>query len=183
VLTPAVLFELGNVATTMLILRATDLLTTSERGLDAATSIAILMYAGHNTAAMLASPAAGHLCDRVSPRRVLGAGATIYVVSYLAFAFDTGSASWMILGFVLAGIGIGLAETAESTLVAVSLPDDIRGNGFGVLGLIQSFGDLGATVIVGLLWTLISPTVAFVYAALWMFASAVVAYRGRSRVE
>ena len=182
VLTPAVLFELGNVATTMLILRATDLLTTADRGLDAATSIAILMYAGHNAAAMLTSPAAGQLCDRLSPRKVLGAGAAIYVASYLLFAFDTGAVWLLVAGFVSAGIGIGLAETAESTMVAVALPDDIRGNGFGVLGLVQSFGDLGATVVVGLLWSLVSPTVAFIYAATWMVAAAVASYRKGRRV-
>ena len=36
------------------------------------------------------------------------------------------------------------------------LPDHLRGNGFGVLGLVQSFGDLGATLIAGVLWAVFS---------------------------
>ena len=57
----------------------------------------------------------------------------------------------LLAGFLLAGIGIGFAET-ESTLVAHLLPDRLRGNGFGVLGLVQSLGDLAYSLVVGLLW-------------------------------
>jgi hypothetical protein len=75
------------------------------------------------------------------------------------------------VAFVLSGVGIGFAETAESTTVALVLPDHLRGNGFGVLGLVQSVGDLGASLAAGILWAVFSPTVAFPYAAAWMLAS------------
>ena len=74
-LAPAALFEAGNVATTLLILRATNLLTTDGRGLAAATSLAILLYAAHNAAATLGALLGGRLIDRTSPRRVFGAAA------------------------------------------------------------------------------------------------------------
>ncbi len=170
-LTPAALFELGNLATTLLILRATGLLQTEGRGLTAATSLAILLYALHNAAASVAALAGGHLIDRTNPRLVFAGGAAAYVVGYGLFAVDQHS-GWVIgLAFVLSGVGIGLGETAESTTVALMLPDHLRGNGFGVLGLVQSFGDLGATLIAGVLWAVFSPTVAFLYAAGWMVAS------------
>ncbi len=76
---------------------------------------------------------------------------------------------------MLAGVGIGLAETAESVLVARQLPDELRGSGFGVLGAVQAFGDLGSSLAVGLIWSLVSPTVAFLYAAAWMALSVVAA--------
>jgi len=170
-LTPAALFELGNVATTLLILRATDLLHADGRSLTAATSIAVLLYAAHNAAATLASLGAGQLADRVNPRAVFAAGAAVYVASYLLFASDQHHWPVLLAGFLLAGIGIGFAETAESTVVARTLPDRLRGNGYGVLGLVQSLGDLGATLVVGILWAAVSPTLAFGYAAAWMAAS------------
>lgn len=71
-------------------------------------------------------------------------------------------------------MGIGLAETAESAVVALSTPTAVRSQAFGVLGLTQSLGDIGATVVAGLLWSLVSPTVAFGYAAVWMLASVLV---------
>ncbi len=50
-LAPVVAFECGDIATTLLILRATDLLHADGRALTAATSLAILLYAGHNAVA------------------------------------------------------------------------------------------------------------------------------------
>ena len=75
--------------------------------------------------------------------------------------------------FLLAGAGIGLAETVESALVAQALPDTLHGSGFGLLGGVQSFGDFASSAVVGLLHVTISPTVAFVYAAAWMVLAVV----------
>lgn len=172
-ITPAALFEFGNIATTLLILRSTDLLHADSRSLTAATALTILLYAAHNGAATLAALGGGQLADRMSPRLVLGSGAAVYVAAYVVFALDQHAWPVLLGGFLLAGVGIGLAETAESTTVALALPDRLRGNGFGVLGLVQSFGDLVATLVVGVLWAAVSPTVAFLYAAGWMAASVV----------
>ena len=170
-LTPAALFELGNLATTLLILRATNLLTADGRSVTAATSIAILLYAAHNGAATFASLGGGHLADRFSPRGVFTGGAAVYVLGYLVFAWEQHRWPILLIGFALCGLGIGFAETAESTVVAQLLPEHLRSNGFGVLGLVQSFGDLGATMITGILWSVFSATVAFLYAATWMILS------------
>lgn len=170
-LTPAAFFELGNLATTLLILRATNLLNTSSRTLTAATSLAILLYAAHNAFATIASIIGGQLADRFNPRMVFGAGAAVYVISYGTFSLNQHAWPILLLAFALAGIGIGCAETAQSTTVALLLPDRLRGNGFGVLGLVQSFGDLGATVVAGMLWAVFSPTIAFSYVTVWMLAS------------
>jgi MFS family permease len=172
VLAPAAFFELGNLATTLLILRATDLLHAADgRSLTAATSLAILLYAAHNAIAAVAALAGGHLIDRLNPRLVFATGAAVYVGSYAIFAVNQHAWPVLLVGFLLAGIGIGFAETAESTTVALKLPERLRANGFGVLGLVQSFGDLGATLVAGVLWATLSPTVAFLYAAGWMVAS------------
>jgi MFS family permease len=173
VLAPAALFELGNVATTLLILRATDLLHSDGRSPATATSVAILLYAAHNGAAMIAALGGGSAVDRFNPRVVFAVGAAVYVVSYVLFAWEQHAWPILLLGFVLAGLGIGCAETAESTMVALSLPDDLRGNGYGLLGLVQSMGDLGASLVAGLIWAVVSPTAAFGYAATWMLAAVV----------
>jgi MFS family permease len=170
-LTPAALFELGNLATTLLILRATNLLHADGRSLTLATSVAILLYAAHNGAATLASLGGGQLADRLSARAVFAAGAGVYVLGYALFAWQQHRWPILAIGFLLCGLGIGFAETAESTVVAQLLPERLRSNGFGVLGLVQAFGDLGATLVAGVLWAVFSPTVAFGYAATWMALS------------
>jgi MFS family permease len=172
-LLPIAAFELGNMATTLLILRGTGLLHTHGRSVASATSLAVLIYAGHNLLAAIVAYAGGHWIDRTGPRIAFATGAAVYVTSYLLFAL-TSSGDWplLVIAFLFAGTGIGLAETAESALVARLLPDHLRGSGFGLLGGVQSFGDFASSAAVGLLWSAVSPTAGFLYATGWMVIAA-----------
>jgi MFS family permease len=172
-LLPIALFELGNCATTLLILRATELLTHDGRTRVAATSLAVIIYAAHNAAATGAAYGGGHRIDRVGPARVFAAAGAVYVLAYIGFASPAHSWPLLLIAFLLAGVGIGLGETAASVLLAHRLPDHLRGSGFGLLGAVQAFGDLGSSLAVGLIWSLVSPTAAFLYAAAWMALSVV----------
>jgi MFS family permease len=174
-LVPAAAFELGNVAATLLILRATQLLHDSGRGPTAAAALAVLLYAAHNGTAAVASLVGGHWADRAGPRRVFAVAALAYVAGYAVFA--AGPHLWpaLLVGFVLAGVGIGFAETAQSTMVAQVAPAQLRGSAFGLLGLTQAVGDLGSTAVVGVLWAAVSPTLGFGYAAAWMLIAVVAA--------
>jgi MFS family permease len=60
-------FEVGNLAATLLILRATDLLTPTHGG-QTATEIALGLYTAYNIAATIASFPAGRLADRLGDR-------------------------------------------------------------------------------------------------------------------
>jgi MFS family permease len=168
---PVVCFECGNTAVTLLILRATQLLHSGGRNLIAATSLAIVIYAGHNAAAALAAAVGGRWIDRSGPRTSFAAGAGLYVVAYGVFAL--GTSLWPVLlgAFLLAGSGIGLSETSEAVLVARAAPDALRGSAFGALGGVQAVGDIISSVTVGLLYTTVSPLAAFTYAGGWMFVS------------
>lgn len=167
-LLPIAMFELGNVATTLLILRSTQLLNYGSRSLPAAASLAILLYAGHNACGAIVAYLGGHWIDRAGPRVVFGTGAFLYLLAYGGFSIGWHDWPPLLAAFVLAGSGIGLAETAESALVAQLLPDRLRGSGFGVLGGVQSAGDFASSAIVGLLYAVVSPAVGFSYAAGWM---------------
>jgi MFS family permease len=149
-LLPVALFELGNITTTLLILRATQLLKHGGRSPTAAASVAILLYAGHNLTAAIVALAGGTWTDRrgqgpcspPEPPPLSWPTAACLPVPALAAARRV---------LCLAGVGIGLAETAEATLVAQLLPEGLRGSGFGLLGGLQSAGDLLSSTIVGLL--------------------------------
>jgi MFS family permease len=170
-LLPIAMFEFGNIATTLLILRATQLLEHHGYSLTAATSVAVFIYAAHNAFGALVALAGGRWIDRAGARPAFAAGAVVYVAAYAGFA--AGPHSWwaLLIFFSLAGSGIGLAETAESTLFAEMLPDRLRGSGFGILGAVQAAGDLVSTAVVGALYTAVSPTAGFAYAAGWMVLS------------
>jgi MFS family permease len=171
-LAPVTLFELGNCATTLLILRATSLLHAGRSVTDAA-AVAVLLFAAHNLVGSALSYPAGHVVDRRGPRLVFGAGAFLFGLAYLGFALHVQAWPVLLVFFALAGAGLGLTDTAESALVARLLPDELRGSGFGLLGGVQSLGDFVSSAAVGLVWTLISPGAAFVVAAIWMALSVV----------
>jgi MFS family permease len=164
-------FELGNAAATLLILRATELLTPG-RGHDAAVKVALVLYAVYNTAATLSSLPAGHVTDRRGANTVLVTGVAAFLAAYLGFSFTGSSLAPLALLFAAAGVGIGLVETAESAAVATLAQPELLGSAFGALAAIQSFGNLAASVVAGALWTLASPRVAFLYLAAWMAVSA-----------
>jgi hypothetical protein len=56
-------------------------------------------------------------------------------------------------------------------MVARLLPDRLRGSGFGLLGGVQSAGDLLSSAVVGVLYATVSPAAGFAYACAWMVAS------------
>ncbi len=163
-------FEVGNVAATLLILRATEQLT-PDHGATTATTIALALYAVYNLAATLASLPAGYTADRIGVRGpvwVLAAGVALFLAAYLGFAADTTTIVLMALPFATAGLAIGCVETAQHAAVAALAPTELRGSAFGLLAAIQAAGNLAASAIAGILWTAVSPTAAFVYLAVWM---------------
>lgn len=172
------LFEFGNVAATLLILRATELLDGNHSHADA-VQLALLLYAAYNTAATLASVPGGRLGDRRGNTLVLALGVAAFAVAYLGLAIVGTQLALLLLLFIAAGIGIGFVETAEHAAVASLAPTNLRGSAFGLLAAVQSFGNLAASAVAGLLWTLASPRVAFAYLALWMLASLTLLLRFR----
>jgi len=161
-------FEVGNVAATLLILRATELLEPG-RGQGVATQIALGLYVAYNVAATLISLIAGRASDSFGNVPVLATGAASFLIAYLGFA--TTNVALVAAAFVVAGIGIGCVEIAENAAVASLSPEQYRGSAFGLLAAIQSFGNLAASAVTGLLWTALSPQVAFAYFAVWMVAA------------
>jgi MFS family permease len=163
-------FEFGNVAATLLILRATELLR-PEHGRQAATQLAIGLYVAYNAAATLASVPAGRMSDARGTTRVLAFGVALFALAYLGFAAGGTSVFALAPWFIAAGIGIGFVETSEHAAVAALAPEAIRSSAFGMLATIQSIGNFAASAVVGLLWTAVSPRVAFLYVSAFMLIS------------
>jgi MFS family permease len=160
-------FEMGNIAATLLILRATELLTPGH-GTDSAAQLALALYTVYNIAATVISVPAGRHGDRRSAVQVLVAGTAAFGAGYVVLALTGASLPLLAVGFALAGVGIGCVETAEHAAVAHLAPERLRGSAFGLLATVQSLGNFAASAVAGVLWTVVSPTAAFIYAAAWM---------------
>jgi len=165
-------FELGNVAATLLILRATELLAPG-RDQDRTAQLALGLYVAYNVAATLASVPAGRLGDRRGAVLVLALGVGLFGLAYAGFGAGPTSVLTLAPWFIAAGVAIGCVETAEHAAVAALAPVELRGSAFGLLAAVQSFGNLAASAIAGLLWTAVSPRVAFAYLVAWMLLALV----------
>ncbi|MFF0063081.1 MFS transporter [Streptomyces sp. NPDC005279] len=163
-------FEVGNVAATLLILRASELLA-PEHGTKTATTIALGLYTAYNVAATIASIPAGRMSDRLGARGpvlVLTGGVAAFALAYGLFSVNSPVIAFLAIPFLLAGVGIGAVETAQHSAVAALAPKDRRGSAFGMLATVQSLGNLAASTVAGVLWTTLSPTAAFTYLTAWM---------------
>jgi len=158
-------FGFGNFANSLFTLRAQEVLAPRVGALQA-SAIAVGLYTLLNVAYAASSFPIGALSDRIGPRRILAAGYFISAVACLGTAFLTADFLFLIPLFLIAGLFSAITDTLEGTAAADLLPTDLRGTGFGVLQTVEGVGDFASSAVVGVLWTLISPLVAFSYAAL-----------------
>ncbi len=175
------IFGIGDFAHTLMILAATELLTPAY-GVVAAAQMAALFYVVRNVLYAAASYPIGALSDRLGRLGILVLG---YVVGSLtaaglvaAFAFSWRHPVYLLGLFCLGGIYIAAEDALEGAMTADFVPAaEWRGIAYGVLGTVNGVGDLAASVIVGVLWTAVSPVLAFAYAAAAMGAGALVVAR------
>jgi len=174
------IFEIGHIAATLLILRATQLLTPAL-GLNAATQVALVLYTLYNAAATVASIPAGRIGDRQSTTLMLAVGVGLFLLAYLGFAVQSPNIVILALSFTVAGVAIGCVETSQHAAVTSLAPTEIRGSAFGFLAATQSFGNIVASASAGLLWTVFSSSIAFLYLAMWMLIALLVLVRLSTR--
>lgn len=143
-------------------------------GLNTATQVALVLYVGYNVAATLASIPAGRVGDSRGATLVFAVGVGLFLLSYLGFAIQSPNIIFLALSFIAAGVAIGCVETSQHASVASLAPTELRGSAFGFLAAVQSFGNIVASAVAGVLWTVFSPTAAFLYLSVWTLISLVV---------
>lgn len=164
---------IGDFAPTLLILRATQMLT-PRFGPARAAALAVGLYTFHNGVNAAASYPAGALGDRFGRQRLLVAGYVVGAVTYAGFIFERPQLPLLAVLFGLAGIHIGVTQSLEKSVASEILPAVNRGSGFGVLATVNGVGDLVSSVVVGALWSSVSATAGFIYAAAFSLLGAIV---------
>ena len=165
-------FGLGNFAHTLLVLHAVTELTPS-RGAAAAGRIGVALYVFHNVIYAAASYPAGALGDRVSKRGLLSVGYALFGLMCAGFWVVGPSIPFFVVLFGMAGVYIAIVDAMERALAAELLPRPQRGTGYGALGMVNSFGDLLSSVVVGVLWSRVSQHAGFAYGAVLTLLGAV----------
>jgi MFS family permease len=170
---------IGDFAPTLLILRASQILA-PRFGTGRAAAISISLYTFYNIVNAAASFPAGALGDRVGKRGLLATGYAIGAVSYAGFIFCAEpSIPVLAILFGLAGTHDAFQQSLEKSLAAELMPASMRGSGFGVLAATNGVGDLVSSVVVGVLWSTVSPMAGFLYAGIFALAGAAIVFRWR----
>jgi MFS family permease len=175
-------FGMGDFSHTLMILAATQLLLPAY-GMAHAAEIAALLYVGHNVVYAAASYPVGALSDRLGRRGLLAIGYLVGAVTAVglvaAFTWRTASIPYLAIVFAVGGLYRAFEEALAGTLTADLVEPEVCGTAYGMLGAVNGVGDVAASALVGGLWTLISPAVAFGYAAVAMLVGAVLVFRLR----
>ncbi len=166
-------FGIGDFSHSLLILAATALLT-PRLGVVQAAQIAGLLYVGRNVVQVVASYPVGALADRVGhlPLLVVGyaLGAATAVLAALAFWLRADSLPLLIAVFAVAGLYVAVQETLESTVAAEQVPADRLVMSYGALGTVNGVAKFLSSASVGVVWSAVSPVLAFALAAVLMAA-------------
>jgi MFS family permease len=169
------LFGLGDFAHTLLILRAVQMLT-PDHGIVRAGGIAVALYTFHNVIYACASYPAGALGDKIGRRGVLIVGYLLAAAVSVGFIFAPPRLPALIGLFGLGGLYVAIQDTLEKSVAAQLLPKEIRATGYGVLATVNGLGDFASSIAVGFLWTMVSPTAGFGYAAILTAAGGVLLF-------
>jgi MFS family permease len=149
-------FSLGNASDAFLLLRLSDL--------GVATFWIPLLWSGLHVVKVLSSVAGGDLSDRFGRRTLIAAGWIVYAFVYAAFGYFD-SAAPVIAIFLCYGLYFGLTEGVEKAWIADLAPAGARGTAFGVYNAALGVGGLLSSLMVGVIWTRVSPHAAFLTGA------------------
>jgi MFS family permease len=158
------LFGLGNSSNAFLILRSLDI------GVSLATTI--IVYAGFNLVAALASYPAGALSDRFGRKRLLLASFVIFLIVYLGFGL-TQNVILIAALFAVYGLYQGIFRAVGKALAADLVPEHLRASGVGWYSTTVGILQLIASIVAGLLWDHVGHAAVFLYGAAFAASGAV----------
>ena len=176
------LFGVGDFSHALLILAATTLLTPSV-GVVQAAQVAGLLYVWRNVVQVAASWPVGWLADRVGHVPVLVAGYVLgtltAVLTALAFWLNVDSMALLAGIFLIAGLYVAVQEALEATVTADMVPRETMTMSIGALGTVNGAAKFLSSASVGVVWTALSPVLAFALAAGFMLAGTLALMRVR----
>ena len=102
----------------------------------------------------------GKLSDRMSHKKLLAIGLAVLIAADLVLATNN---QWSVVlaGVALWGVHMGITQGLLATMVADTVPADLRGTAYGFFNLVSGVAMLLASVVAGLLWDRLGASVTF----------------------
>lgn len=181
-LVPVGLFGISNFAPTLLILRAQELLSSSHGAVMAGT-LSVGLYTFSNIVYAFVGYPIGMLADRYSKKAILSIGYLLFGLLCFGFLVADGSLGFLGLLFSVSGIYTAIVESSQPALASNLISEDQRGAGYGVMSSVDGIGDFLSSIIVGAMWTYISPTVGFAFGGILAILSCLMMLRLRLKIS
>ena len=164
-------FGLGNFHQALLIYRV-QMLFGHEQSFIVATASGVLLYAFFNIIRAMSEFGIGTLSDYVNRKLLLAVfGFGFFGITAIGFMVQTTQVWFWLIFFGCAGLSAGAVKALEKAHAAYILPESVRGMGMGLLQAVDGIGDLVSSLVVGALWSWISPLAGFAYAVALSFAA------------
>ncbi len=158
------LFTLGNSSNAFLILRA--------QSIGVAVFLIPILWLMFNSVYTVVSMPAGIISDAIGRKKVIIAGYIIYSLVYFGLAYvNSPLVVWLLFTFY--GIHYGLTDGTERAFISDLAPKEYKATAFGVYHAAVGFALLPASVIMGILWQMLGPIVAFSFGGILAAISAV----------
>jgi MFS family permease len=149
-------FGVGNASGAFLILRASDV------GIP--TELTLIVYAGYNLVAALASYPAGRLSDAWGRKRVMVGTLIVFAATFALLAVAT-TGALVAVCFALYGVYRGALRTAGKALAVDLAPAELRATGVGLYSSAIGLSALLAGAIAGGLWDRVGAAATFGWGA------------------
>ena len=157
------LFTLGNSSNTFLLLKAKNI------GFSEAN--VIFLYFLYNISASLLAIPAGRRSDQIGRKPVLIAAYVVFAL--VDFGFAVVSRSEVMVGlFILYGVYTALITGVERAYISEIAPQEFRGTLLGLHGTIIGLTLFPASMIAGVLWTMIDASAPFIFGGSLALAAA-----------
>ena len=149
-------FHLAQFSYAFFILRAAEL--------GVAIPLIPVIYLVYNLVYAATAMPFGQLADRIGRKNMLAFGFVLGGLMCFGFAFATSPIhAWLL--FVVAGLSAAIIDTIPRAMVPSMVPAEVKATAYGVYHMVIGVLDLPASLIVGLLWDITGPVIAFSYAA------------------
>jgi MFS family permease len=148
------LFSVGNSSDAFLLLQA--------KNLGLTTTLVVLAYVLYNISQTVTATPLGKLSDSIGAKKVFASGLLIFAVVYFFFGMITTSVLLWIL-FPIYGVYIAATDGISKAYIGGFIKKEESGTFFGAYYFITAIGTFLASLIGGLLWSMVGPSATFIY--------------------
>ncbi len=159
------LFSLGNSSDAFLLLNA--------KNIGLSTTLVVLAYVLYNISQTVFAAPLGSLADKLGAKNVFLGGLLVFSVVYLCFGLAH-NPFWLWILFPIYGVYIAATDGVSKAYISEFIQKEESGSYFGAYYTLTAVGTFFASIVGGLLWSIVSPSATFYFGSALAFLSFIV---------